>query len=88
MGYNIRSAPFNRSSKWPNSICNTTIQSRDEKDEWRCATDYLSRFLFGYSITPHATTGLFPAEVMLSRRLTSVFVMLMPDVKSKLHKKQ
>lgn len=48
----------------------------------------LSRFLFSYRITPHATTGLSPAEVMMSRRLRSAFDLLMPEVKTKDQQRQ
>ena len=48
----------------------------------------LSRFLFSYRITPHTTTGLSPAELMMSRRLRSALDALLPDVKAKIQQKQ
>lgn len=46
------------------------------------------RFLFSCRITPHATTGLSPAELMMSRRMISTFALLLPDVKLKVQQKQ
>ena len=46
----------------------------------------IARFLFNYRITPQSTTGLSPAEMLMSRRLRST--LLLPDVKSKIQKKQ
>ncbi|XP_062374782.1 uncharacterized protein K02A2.6-like [Sardina pilchardus] len=40
----------------------------------------LSRFLFQYRITPHTTTGLAPAEMLLGRRPKSHLDLLHPDV--------
>ncbi|XP_056136247.1 uncharacterized protein K02A2.6-like [Lampris incognitus] len=41
-----------------------------------------------YRITPHGTTGLSPAELMMSRRLRSTLDLLTPDVKTKDQQKQ
>lgn len=48
----------------------------------------VSRFLFSYRITPHSTTGLSPAEMLMSRRPRSAFDLLLPDLKSNVEKKQ
>ncbi len=39
----------------------------------------VERFLFTYKITPHATTGLSPAQMLMSRKLRSTFDLLLPD---------
>lgn len=39
-------------------------------------------------ITPHSTTDLSPAELMMSRRLRSTFDLLMPNVKTRVQQKQ
>ncbi|XP_022595499.1 uncharacterized protein K02A2.6-like, partial [Seriola dumerili] len=48
----------------------------------------VSRFLFSYRITPHSTTGLSPAEMLMSRRPRSALDLLLPDMKAKVVKKQ
>ena len=48
----------------------------------------VSRFPFSYRITPHSTTGLSPAEMLMSRKPRSAFDLLLPDLKSKVEKKQ
>ena len=44
--------------------------------------------LFSYRITPQATTGLSPAEMLIKRRLRSASDLLKPHTKSKIEKKQ
>lgn len=48
----------------------------------------LSKFLFSYRLTPHATTGLSPAELMMSWRLRSAFDLLMRDIKTNVQQRQ
>lgn len=65
----VRSAPFHPSS---NDLAERAVQTFKEgmkkvKEETFQIT--LSRFLFSYRITPHATTGLSPAELMMSQGL-------------------
>ena len=45
----------------------------------------LTRLLFQYRITPHSTTGVSPAEVLLKRRLRSHLDLLSPSVEAKVH---
>ncbi|KFD50557.1 LOW QUALITY PROTEIN: hypothetical protein M513_08625 [Trichuris suis] len=45
-------------------------------DKWRIKP---SRFLLNYRLTPHAMTGLSPAETLLQRRLTPLLDRLHPD---------
>ena len=40
----------------------------------------LSRFLFDYRITPHATTGVPPCQLLMNRQLRSRFGLLYPTV--------
>ena len=44
--------------------------------------DRLSQFLFHYRTTPHTTTGLSPAEMLMGRRLRSKLTLLHPDTGS------
>ena len=48
----------------------------------------LTRFLFRYHITPHSTTGITPAEMLLGRRPRSKLDLVHPDVAGKVAKKQ
>ena len=51
-------------------------------------TDKLSRFLFAYRNTPHATTGSTPAELMMGRRLRSTLDLAKPDLENRVAIKQ
>lgn len=42
-----------------------------------------TKFLFQYRITPHATTGVSPAELLLKRRPRSCLDLLVPDITTK-----
>lgn len=48
----------------------------------------LSRVLFQYRITPHATTGKSPAELLMGRRLRSHLDQLHPDVARQVRRSQ
>ena len=41
-----------------------------------------------YRITPHSTTGISPAEMLLGRHLRSRLDLVVPDIRSKVLKKQ
>lgn len=65
----VRSAPFHPS---PNDLAERAVQTFKEgmkKVKGDTLQTRLSRFLFSYRITPHATTDLSTAELMMSRRL-------------------
>jgi len=48
----------------------------------------LCRFLFDYRITPHATTGIPPCELLMNRRVKSRFDLLMPLVEDRVLRKR
>ena len=50
--------------------------------------DNLSKFLFQYRITPHTTTGISPAELLLNRRPRSKLDLAIPDLAQKVRSKQ
>ncbi|XP_061153479.1 uncharacterized protein K02A2.6-like, partial [Syngnathus typhle] len=84
----VRSAPFHPSS---NGLAERAVQTFKEgmkKMKEGTIQTRLSRFLFSYRITPHATTGLSPAELMMSRRLRSALDLVVPDLKTKVQQKQ
>ncbi|KAI7802842.1 hypothetical protein IRJ41_020318 [Triplophysa rosa] len=84
----VTSAPYHPSS---NGLVERAVQTfkegmkkmKDETVETRVA-----RFLFTYRITPHATTGLSPAQMLMSRKLRSTFDLLLPDLKTRILNKQ
>ncbi|XP_047123845.1 uncharacterized protein K02A2.6 [Hydra vulgaris] len=48
----------------------------------------VNRFLFSYRITPHSTTGISPAELLMKRKLRSAFQGLKPDLNNSVKEKQ
>ncbi len=48
----------------------------------------VSRYLFKYRITPHTTTGVPPAELLMGRRLQSRLVLLYPELSQKVQSQQ
>ena len=48
----------------------------------------VSRFLFQYRTTPHITTGVSPAELLLNRKLRNHLDLLRPDLATKVLQKQ
>lgn len=84
----ITSAPFHPAS---NGLAERAVQSFKQgmkKITGDTIDTRLARFLFNYRITPQTTTGLSPAEMLMSRRLRSTLDLLLPDVKSKIRQKQ
>ncbi|XP_033992114.1 uncharacterized protein K02A2.6-like [Trematomus bernacchii] len=67
----VRSAPFHPSSNGLAERAVQTFKGGMKKMKGETLQTRLSRFLFSYRITPHATTGVSPAELMMSRRLRS-----------------
>ena len=50
--------------------------------------DRLSRFLFQYRLTPHSTTGISPAEMLVGRRIRSRLDTLRPSLEKRVQEKQ
>ena len=75
----VCSAPFHPSTNGlaENMVWTFKSALRHVKgEEVRLAID---RFLFKYRLTPHTTTGLSPSELLLGRRVRSVFDLLRPS---------
>ena len=75
----VCSAPFHPSTNGLAENMVRTFKSalRHVKgEEVRLAID---RFLFKYRLTPHTTTGLSPSELLIGRRIRSVFDLLRPN---------
>jgi hypothetical protein len=84
----ITSAPYHPST---NGLAERAVQSfklglkRTSGDSMQ---DRLSKYLFKYRITPHSTTGVPPAELLMGRRLLSRMDLLYPEVSQKVEKQQ
>ncbi|KAI4895080.1 hypothetical protein NFI96_006531, partial [Prochilodus magdalenae] len=84
----VKSAPFHPST---NGLAEGVVQTLKvglKKAKGDTIVTKLSRFLFSSRITPHATTGVSPAELLMSRNLRSTFDLLIPDLQTKTRSKQ
>lgn len=85
----VTSAPYHPSSNGLAERAVQTFKDGMRKMKGDTLETEVSRYLFNYRITPHTTTGLSPAQMLMSQKLRSAFDLLIPDVKSKvLHKQQ
>ena len=87
----IRTAPYHPSS---NGLAERAVQTFKEslkklvKSSPDSIEDQVSKLLFKYRITPHTTTGISPAELLLGRKPMSRLDLVHPDVSSRVRKKQ
>lgn len=84
----IRSAPFHPSS---NGLAERAVQSF--KNAMKRMTDgtvetKLSRFLLTYRTTPHATTGISPAQLLMNRQPQTRLDLVRPDLQRRVTNKQ
>eukprot|EP00731_Ephydatia_muelleri_P018626 Em0011g666a len=78
----ITSAPYHPAS---NGLAERGVKSFKEalKKSSGDVETRLASFLFAYRLTPHSTTGVSPAELLLGRRPRSLLDSLHPDLASK-----
>ena len=81
----ITSSPYHPSS---NGLAERAVQTFKEGMRKGKATTSdlqlrLTRFLFQYRITPHSTTGISPAELLMNRRPRSQLDLMHPSVASR-----
>ena len=84
----ITSAPYHPST---NGLAERAVQSFKsglKKTSGDSIQDKLSKFLFKYRITPHSTTGVSPAELLMNRRLSSRLDLLYPNISKKIQAQQ
>ena len=84
----VTSAPYHPSS---NGLAERAVQSFKlglKKTPGKSIQDCLSQYLFRYRITPHSTTGIAPAELLMGRRLRSKLDLLYPELSDRMEQKQ
>ena len=84
----VTSAPYHPAS---NGLAERAVQTFKEfmkKTSGDSLNTRVSRFLFQYRISPHSTTGISPAELLLGRRPRSRLDLMLPDISSQVHQKQ
>ena len=86
--HHIQTAPYHPSS---NSLVERAVQVFTKgisKQSTGTLNDQISRLLFQYRITPHSTTGISPAEMLIGRRLHSRLDLLKPSMEQRVTNKQ
>ena len=84
----VCSAPYHPAS---NGLAERAVQTFKQGIARLCERSLetkLLRFLFKYRITPHATTGRSPAELLLGRQPQSCLDRLHPDIKNRVQENQ
>ena len=85
----VTSAPYHPAS---NGLAERAVQVLKESLKRMSTSDSLetrlSKFLFWYRLTPHSTTGVPPAELLLGRIPRSILDLLKPDLADKVKHKQ
>ncbi len=75
-----RTAPYHPASHGLAERAMQTVKEGMRKMVGGSLETRLSRLLFSYRLTPHTTTGISPAELVMGRRLRSQLDQLQPDV--------
>ena len=85
----ITTAPYHPSS---NGLAERAVQTLKEGLTKNTSADdmetRISRFLFRYRITPHSTTGVSPAELLMGRRPRSQLDLMQPNVATRVFSSQ
>ena len=84
----VRIAPYHPSS---NGLAERAVQTFKlglRKQLTGTLQTKLSRFLFHYRLTPNATTGVAPAELLLTRRPRSHLDCVFPQLKNRVQQQQ
>ena len=83
----LRSAPYHLSSNGLAERAVQTVKAGVKRLKGSLEVR-LSRFLFKYRVTPQATTGIAPAELLMGRRLRTHLDLLFPTVRERVQRKQ
>ena len=84
----ITSAPYHPSSNGLAERAVQTFKFGIQRIPGATIQERLSKFLFKYRITPHSTTGIAPAELLMNCHLRSRLDLLYPDVSRKVEYEQ
>ena len=84
----ITSAPYHPSTNGLAERAVQTFKQALRQMEGESVEDKLARFLLNYRITPHSTTGVSPAELLMGRKLRTRFDLWLPDLQMSVEKKQ
>ena len=84
----IRTAPYHPSSNGQVERAVQTFKESMKKTSSESLETSVARFLFHYRITPHSTTGIAPAEVLIGRKLRSPLSILTPNPATRIKFKQ
>ena len=79
----VTSAPYHPSTNGQVERAVQTLKQGIKRTPGDSIQERLSKFLFDYRITPHATTGMPPCELLMNRRLRSRLDLFYPEVERK-----
>ena len=84
----LKSAPYHPSTNGLAERAVQTFKQGMKKFTERDLRDRISHFLAHYRTTPHTTTGVYPAELLLGRRPRTRLDLLRPSVSTRVNHKQ
>ena len=84
----VTSAPYHPATNGQAERTVQTVKEFLKKPSTESLEARLSRFLFSYRITPHTTTGVSPAELLMGRRPRSRLDLVLPNLSSRVSAQQ
>ena len=84
----ITSAPYHPATNGLAERAVQTFKMGMKKSKPGDITTQLARFLFHYRTTPHSTTGVTPAELLMGRPLRTHIDLVKPSIDSRVREKQ
>ena len=86
--HHVQTAPYHPSSNGLTERAVQVVKQGISKQSTGTLNDQISWVLFQYRITPHSTTGVSPAELLMGRRLWSKLDLLKPSIEQTVTNKQ